>query len=77
MAQRQNTSEISKHLLSTTKMSTCCEILEIFLNAELDSKPLQNFEDDILNFYNDKKRKSEGESFKDVSREHISSQIQL
>ena len=77
MALRQNTSEISKHLLSITKMSTCCEILEILLNAELDSKPLSNFEDDVLNYYNDKKRRCEGESFKNVSCEHISSQIQL
>lgn len=45
-------------------MSTCCEILEILLNIELDSKPLQNFEDDILNFYNEKKRRTEGSCLK-------------
>jgi hypothetical protein len=77
MSQRERTSEISKHMLGTTNMSTCCEILELLLNVELDSEQLQNFEEGILKIYNENKRRDQGESFKNVSCDHIGSQIKL
>jgi len=77
MARRQNNTDITKHSLSKTEMSTCCEILEIILKNELESKHIQNLEDDVLNSYNEKRRRIIGESFKNISIGHISEHILL
>lgn len=69
--------EISKSLISITNMSACCEILEIILNKELKDNVLFNNEDDILNTYNERKSQIYGENYKNVSLNHINSQIRL
>jgi len=69
--------EITKHQISTTIMSTCCEILEIISECERFEKKFPNFDEGILFEYNERKRKHEGDSFSPVKNDHFSSQIQL
>jgi hypothetical protein len=77
MSKESAGNEITKHQISTTIMSTCCEILEIISECERSEKKFSNFEEGILSEYNEKKRKHEAESFSPVKIDHISSQIQL
>jgi hypothetical protein len=69
--------EITKHLISTTILSTCCEILEIVDESERREKKISNFEEDILAEYNEKRWKHEGDTFSPVKIDHFTSQIQL
>lgn len=77
MSKETASNEITKHQISTTIMSTCCEILEIISECERHEKQFPNFEEGILFEYNEKKRKHEGDSFSPVKNDHFSSQIQL
>jgi hypothetical protein len=74
MSKQHDGAEISKDVLGTTKMSKCCEILEILMNRKLENKQILNIED-LLNSYNEKKRKNVGDHYKNISLNYFSPNI--
>lgn len=77
--------EISKSLISTAKMSTCCVLLELINNKETSGKSFVNFEKELLNLYN-RKKSNRADEFKDdfgeknkkkIKFTHFGSQIRL
>lgn len=72
--------EISKSLISTAKMSTCCVLLELIHNKETSGKLFIDFEKELFKLYN-RKKSSGTDEFKDDKKKikltHFESQIRL